>query len=67
MAHGVDLDQHTKTTIKSDSRTSLKKPNLFRVIIYNDDYTSMEFVVMVLMKVFNKPESALTVKQANFL
>ena len=32
----------------------LKKPSLYRVILLNDDYTPMEFVVDVLMKYFGK-------------
>ncbi|MBD74338.1 MAG: ATP-dependent Clp protease adapter ClpS [Rickettsiales bacterium] len=37
--------------------TKLKKPNLFKVILLNDDYTPMEYVVLLLKKVFNKSES----------
>jgi ATP-dependent Clp protease adaptor protein ClpS len=32
-----------------------KRPQLFHVILYNDDYTTMEFVVHVLEAVFQKP------------
>src|SRR6201997_1256634 len=31
-----------------------KRPNLYRVLLLNDDYTPMEFVVLVLEKFFNK-------------
>jgi ATP-dependent Clp protease adaptor protein ClpS len=34
--------------------TKTKKPELFKVILLNDDYTTMEFVVHVLETVFNK-------------
>ena len=34
--------------------TKTKKPELFKVILLNDDYTTMEFVVHVLQTVFNK-------------
>ena len=37
------------------TRPVTKKPALFKVILHNDDYTTMEFVVQVLMAVFNKP------------
>jgi ATP-dependent Clp protease adaptor protein ClpS len=33
-----------------------KRPEMFKVVLLNDDYTTMEFVVQVLQQVFNKPE-----------
>jgi len=36
------------------SKTKLKTPKRFDVILLNDDYTTMEFVVKVLRKFFNK-------------
>lgn len=42
---------------KSNPKT--KRPNLYRVLLLNDDYTPMEFVVHVLQRFFNKsPEEA---------
>jgi len=40
------------------SKENLKIPNRFEVILLNDDYTSMEFVVDVLRRFFNKEFSA---------
>ncbi|HWA17941.1 MAG TPA: ATP-dependent Clp protease adapter ClpS [Devosia sp.] len=37
------------------TRPKTKRPNLYRVLLLNDDYTPMEFVVLVLQDVFNKP------------
>ena len=34
-----------------------RKPDLFKVVLLNDDYTTMEFVVHVLETVFNKPSA----------
>ncbi len=34
-----------------------KKPKLYCVILHNDDYTSMEFVVNILINIFHKSES----------
>jgi ATP-dependent Clp protease adaptor protein ClpS len=41
------------------TRTQTKKPSMYRVLILNDDYTPMEFVVTVLRRYFNKnPDEA---------
>jgi ATP-dependent Clp protease adaptor protein ClpS len=37
-----------------------KKPDLYRVLLLNDDYTPMEFVVHVLMRFFSKDEEEAT-------
>jgi ATP-dependent Clp protease adaptor protein ClpS len=34
----------------------LKKPKMYKVMLLNDDYTSMEFVVTTLMNIFHKSE-----------
>lgn len=43
-----------KTIIKEDTKIKIKKPKMFKVLIHNDDYTTMEFVVEVLVKVFKR-------------
>ena len=35
------------------SKPALKKPPLYKVLLHNDDYTPMEFVVVLLMRFFN--------------
>jgi ATP-dependent Clp protease adaptor protein ClpS len=42
----------TSTITRTKPRT--KRPSLYRVLLLNDDYTPMEFVVLVLQDVFNK-------------
>jgi ATP-dependent Clp protease adaptor protein ClpS len=43
-----------------ESRPLVKRPPLFRVILLNDDYTPMEFVVQVLQKVFSLDRNTAT-------
>jgi ATP-dependent Clp protease adaptor protein ClpS len=42
------------------TKTQTKKPSLYRVLLLNDDYTPMEFVVHVLERFFNKDREAAT-------
>ena len=37
------------------ARPRIKKPSLYRVVLLNDDYTPMEFVIIILISVFKKP------------
>ena len=46
--------------LRSSRRSSLQKPSLYRVLILNDDYTPMEFVVYVLERFFNKTRDEAT-------
>jgi ATP-dependent Clp protease adaptor protein ClpS len=47
------------TAVISKTKPQTKRPSLYRVLLLNDDYTPMEFVVHVLEKFFNKnPETA---------
>ena len=43
-----------------DTKPKTKKPSMFKVILLNDDYTPMEFVVTVLEKYFNKKQEEAT-------
>ncbi len=46
--------------VATDHKTRVTEPPLYKVLLHNDDYTSMEFVVLLLEKIFNKstPEAA---------
>ena len=52
---GGGAPQHGDAVLER-TRQETKEPPLYKVILLNDDYTTMEFVVMVLQQVFNKPE-----------
>jgi ATP-dependent Clp protease adaptor protein ClpS len=42
------------TGIVTKTRPKTKKPSLYKVLLLNDDYTPMEFVVHILEKIFGK-------------
>jgi len=48
------------TAVITRTRTKTKKPSLYRVLLLNDDYTPMEFVVHVLERFFQKDREAAT-------
>ena len=43
-----------------DTKPKTKKPSMYNVILLNDDYTPMEFVIIVLEKFFNKKQEEAT-------
>ncbi|MFN7132111.1 MAG: ATP-dependent Clp protease adaptor ClpS [Myxococcales bacterium] len=43
--------------VESETKKKTRRPRLFKVLLHNDNYTTMEFVVAVLITVFNKSES----------
>ena len=43
-----------KTLVKEQIEVKVKKPKRYMVLMHNDDYTTMEFVVEVLVEFFNK-------------
>lgn len=40
--------------VRSETLEDVREPSMYRVLLHNDDYTSMEFVVEILQFVFNK-------------
>lgn len=46
--------------IATKTRVRTKKPSMYRVLILNDDYTPMEFVVLILERFFNKSREQAT-------
>jgi ATP-dependent Clp protease adaptor protein ClpS len=43
-----------------DTKSKTKKPSMYNVLLLNDDYTPMEFVIVVLESVFNKRQEDAT-------
>jgi ATP-dependent Clp protease adaptor protein ClpS len=43
--------------VETQERAELKAPPLWRVVLHNDDYTTQDFVVLVLRTIFRKPEA----------
>tara|TARA_Y100000389_G_scaffold137167_1_gene134737 strand:- start:3193 stop:3540 length:348 start_codon:yes stop_codon:yes gene_type:complete len=52
----IDNDSSLKTQVKN----KVKKPSLYKVLILNDDYTPMEFVIYLLKSFFNKSNEEAT-------
>ena len=50
----------TEETTTSETEQETKEPPLYKVLLLNDDYTTMEFVVEVLMFVFHKSAAEAT-------
>ena len=53
-------DNGTGTDVITKPRTRTKKPRLYKVLLLNDDYTPMDFVIYVLEQYFNKSRSEAT-------
>ena len=62
MQDGEDGDNGTGrgTAVITRTKTKTKKPSLYRVLILNDDYTPMEFVIHILERFFQKDREAAT-------
>ena len=46
-----------KSSIRERERLDVREPRRYQVTIYNDDFTTMEFVVKLLMTVFHKSQA----------
>lgn len=55
-----DDEQGTGTGLATRTRTKPKKPSLYRVLLLNDDFTPMEFVILVLERFFSKNRAQAT-------
>ncbi len=53
-------DGDSGTAVVTKTRPKIKRPNMYRVLLLNDDYTPMEFVVHVLERFFQKTRDEAT-------
>ena len=48
------VDREFDGWVVTEDDTRVQEPPMFKVLLHNDDYTAMDFVVMLLEKVFHK-------------
>jgi ATP-dependent Clp protease adaptor protein ClpS len=53
-------DQYIDDVAVQETRPKLQKPRLYKVILLNDDYTPMDFVVIILERFFTKTREQAT-------
>ncbi|WP_431355943.1 ATP-dependent Clp protease adapter ClpS [Algimonas ampicilliniresistens] len=53
-------DDGMERGVATKTRDKTKKPSMYRVLLMNDDYTPMEFVVSILMGIFKKTQEEAT-------
>ena len=60
MNNRYDNDTDLDRGVVTETEKKLKKPPLYKVLLHNDDYTTMEFVVYILQSVFHHPPTQAT-------
>jgi ATP-dependent Clp protease adaptor protein ClpS len=50
-------DEQGDVAVEEETKTRLKRPRRYQVVLHNDDFTTMEFVVALLQHVFHHSES----------
>lgn len=58
-------DSGHREEILTKDKKDIQEPPLYKVLLHNDDYTTMEFVVMVLETIFGKDTSEATTIMLN--
>ena len=53
-------DPDSQEIVSAETLDDVREPSMYRVLLHNDDYTTMEFVVEILMGVFNKSVESAT-------
>jgi ATP-dependent Clp protease adaptor protein ClpS len=55
-----EVSREREGAVSTQERAETKRPRRYKVVLYNDDYTPMEFVVMILEQVFAKAPAEAT-------
>ena len=55
-----NIEDGNNSNVLLEDKVHTKKPSLYQVLIMNDDYTPMEFVILVLEKYFSKSREEAT-------
>ena len=53
-------DENGTVVVRKEQKEKLKPPRMYQVLLLNDDYTPMEFVVAIIQEYFNKDRETAT-------
>jgi ATP-dependent Clp protease adaptor protein ClpS len=64
----IDIGSDEDVDVLEKPEDEIKEPDMYKVVLHNDDYTTKEFVVQVLVEVFHKsfPEATNIMLRAQF-
>jgi ATP-dependent Clp protease adaptor protein ClpS len=60
MSRREDEERQRGLVLQTRREARTRRPRMYRVLLHNDDYTPMDFVVRLLQTVFSKTESEAT-------
>ena len=50
-------DEEGGVAVEKETREKIDKPRMWKILLHNDNYTTMDFVVLVLVSVFHKKQT----------